>query len=60
MEKGNDEYATVETNIRQVADVTQEDLETTDGEDVDLVVRLLELVGWSEVDRYKEKEKELP
>jgi hypothetical protein len=39
--------------------VTEEDLETTEGEDVDLLVRLLELTGWSEVDD-KEKGEELP
>jgi hypothetical protein len=38
--------------------VTEEDLETTEGEDVYLLSRLLELTDWSEVED-KEKEKEL-
>ena len=39
--------------------MTEEDFETTEGEGVDLLTELLELVGWIEVKEEKEKEKEL-
>jgi len=35
--------------------VTEEDLETTEGEDVDLLTVLLEMVGWEVNDKEKEK-----
>jgi len=37
--------------------VSEEELETTEGEGVDLLAQLLELVGWSEVnDKQTEKD----
>ena len=41
--------------MREVPDVTEEDLGTTEGEDVDLLSRLLELEGWDLNDKEKEK-----
>jgi hypothetical protein len=35
--------------VRQVTDVTEEDLEKSEGEDVDWLVRLLDLVGCTEL-----------
>ncbi len=47
---------TREKSGRSLAHVTEEDLETTEGEGVDLLSQLLELVGWPQVND-KETEK---
>ena len=52
-----DEGDTDEREIWEVTHITEEDWETTEGEDVDLLVKLLEMVGWSDVnDKDTEKE----
>jgi hypothetical protein len=56
-DKEDDEDDADERNIWQVTDVTEEDLETTEGKEVDLLATLLELVGW--VVNNKERQKEL-
>jgi hypothetical protein len=40
-----------ETEIWQVTHVTEEDLETTECEEVDLLTALLELEGWERQDK---------
>ena len=55
-DKEDDEDTTDEREIWQVTDVTEEDLETTEGESVDLYDKLFELVGWTVVDKDKEND----
>ena len=45
--------------IWEVTHVSEEDLETTEGEGVDFLVELLEVVGWGQVDD-EETEKDFP
>jgi hypothetical protein len=54
----DDEGVQDEREICQTTHVSEEELETTEGEGVDLLAQLLELVGWSEVND-KETEKDL-
>ena len=44
--------------VWEVTHVCEEDLETTEGEGVDFLAELLEVVGWSQVDD-EETEKDL-
>ena len=54
----DDEGVQDEREICQTTHVSEEELEATEGEGVDLLAQLLELVGWSEVND-KETEKDL-
>ena len=49
---------TREKSGRSLAHVTEKDLETTEGEGVDLLVQLSELVGWSLQSQVNDKETE--
>ncbi len=52
-DKGDDDGTAEEREIWQVTAVTEEDLETTEGEAVDLYDKLMELAGWKAVDNEK-------
>ena len=54
----DDEGVQDEKEIWEVTHVSEEDLETTEGEGVDLLVELLELEGWGQVND-DEMEKDL-
>ena len=49
-DKSDDDGTAEEREIWQVTAVTEEDLETTEGEAVDLYDKLMELAGWKVVD----------
>ena len=51
----DDEDTVDEREMREDTDVTEKDLGTTEGEDLDLLSRLLELEGWDLNDKEKEK-----
>ena len=55
----DDEGVQDQRQIWEVAHVSEEELETTEGEGVDLLTQFLEMVGWSEVND-NESEKDLP
>ena len=44
------------TPTKEDRDVTEEDLETNEGEEVDLLTTFLDLSGWEVNDKEKEKE----
>jgi hypothetical protein len=56
----DDEITVDESEIWQVTDVTEKDVETTEGEAVDLYDKLMEMSGWKVTVTDKEKENDLP
>jgi hypothetical protein len=48
-DREDDEGVQDEREIWEVTHVSQQDLEMTEGEGLDLLAQLLELVGWSQI-----------